>query len=215
MQKKILLGFFSVIIIAFSAEAQIKKGAVLLGGQLSFFAQNTKDASGGPAIGKSNGINIMPAFGKAVRENLIIGADISFAHSKYQPYFNYTQKNSVYGLGFFVRSYKELGKGFYLFGQARAGGSYTKQHITDIQQPASNSDTKGYGIQLAVYPGIAYSISKRLQLESGFNNLAYVQYDHRKEVRNGNPSAVTDDFSIGTSLSNFSGLTIGFRVLLN
>jgi hypothetical protein len=117
----------------------------------------------------------------------------------------------------FLRKYKELGKGFYLFGQARAGGYYDNRDFNSTQFPSSSNTIKGYSIQLAVYPGLAYGISKKFQLETGFNNLAYLQFDHSKATYPGNtsPTSISNGVSLGSSLSNFSGLTIGFRVLLN
>jgi hypothetical protein len=152
-----------------------------------------------------------------VKDNLIIGGGIIFTYGKSESHNTYAQQVNGYGIGFFVRRYKELGKGFYVFGQTRAGVSYNKQQNNDGQVPVTNYTGKGYGVQIAVYPGVAYTVGKRLQLEAGFNNLAYIQFDHLATTYNGtvNPSSKTNNFSLGSSLSNFSGITIGFRVLLN
>lgn len=216
MQKKILPVLISAVIITAAADAQIKKGAILLGGQLGFSIQKTQTQNFPDT--KNSGINISPAFGKAVKDNLVTGVDIFIGYNKYQNiYSSDRQTQNDYGLGFFVRKYKELGKGFYLFGQARAGGYYNSRDYTSTQVPGSSNTMKGYSVQLAVYPGLSYAISKKFQLETGFNNLAYLQFDHSKAIHAGNtsPSSISNGFSLGTSLSNFSGLTIGFRFLLN
>jgi len=216
---KILLVPALVIISGTSAIAQIKKGAVLLGGQLGFSSSsiNSNDVNTVQQQ-SSKGFSITPALGKAVRENLVVGADISYVYSKYTITNSVLDKSNSYGIGFFVRKYKELGKGFYLFGQARAGGSYFKKdHIDHYTPQAVSTASKGYDIQLGVYPGVAYSASRRFQLEAGFNNLGYVRYSHSRQTPNTNLSASNtyNNFSLGSSLSDFAGFTVGFRVLLN
>jgi hypothetical protein len=215
MQKKILLAVIICLMIT-AANAQIKKGAFFLGGQLGFSTQNTKNDQSITFQSKNNVINFSPSFGKAIRENLVVGADVNFGYNKNETNNN-TQKTIIWGIGFFARKYKELGKGFYLFGQSRAGVNFYTQDIYDKQQAANNTEGNGYTIQLAVYPGVSYSVSSKLQLEAGFNNLVYVQYDHTKQhiLVPSDPISKTDAFSLGSSLSNFSGLTVGFRVLLN
>ena len=109
-----------------------------------------------------------------------------------------------------------MGKDFYLFVQSRLGMGLGNSKTTDAVQAANNSKSNGYNVQLTIYPGIAYSLTKKFQLEAGFNNLAYVQFSHAKQTAaSNNQSVATNSFSLGSSLSNFARLTIGFRVLLN
>ena len=215
MQKKILLAIVILFSFTTAVNAQIKKGAVLLGGGLGFTAQ--KSTSAGSASGKQTNITVMPAFGKAIKDNLVVGADINYSYYKNDN--SYTAKSNTYGLGVFIRQYKELGKGFYLFGQARSGASYNKQNNHDYNNGNSTDIdvVKGFTVQAGLYPGIAYAVSKKFQLETGFNNLVYAEFDHSKSTpfNTSVPETKTNSFSLGTSLSNFSGVTIGFRVLLN
>lgn len=215
MQAKILLSFSAFLIVSTVTSAQIKKGAVLLGGQIGFSTQTTQNV--GLADGKYSSISVSPAFGKAIKENLVIGADINYFYSKNQSQYNDVQKQNGYGIGFFVRKYTALGKGFYLFAQSRLGAIYNTSSFSSVQQPTAANSGKGYTLQLAVYPGISYAVSRRLQLETGFNNLGYISFAHFRLTSPGSsqPYSVTDSFSLGSSLSNFSGLTIGFRVFLN
>ena len=211
MQKNLLVAAFALVFISFSAQAQIKKGAVLLGGQLSFYSQSSSSSL------KNKGFTLLPAVGKAVSENLVLGADIVIGSSRYQPSSNYSQNASTLGAGFFVRRYKTLGSGFYFFLQARAGGLYNGQDVVDGLQAGNTATTRGYTVQVSAFPGVAYSVSKKFQLEAGLNNLVSAQYDHSKQTMFQSPNSITktNNFSLGTSLSNFSGLSVGFRVLLN
>lgn len=210
MQKKILLVII-ICTVASAVDAQIKKGAIFLGGQLGLSTQSSKNDIPN-SESKSTGFNISPAFGKAIKENLVIGGDISFGYNKNES--SNTQKTYSYGVGFFVRQYKNLAKDFYLFVQSRLGASYSKSTARDNGQPLNNIDNKGFIVQAAIYPGIAYGVSKKIQLEGGLNNLAYIQYNHSNQTSS-NSSFKTNAFSLGSSLSNFAGLTVGFRVLLN
>lgn len=211
MQKRILFSTLIVLVIASTANGQIKKGAVLLGGNIGFSTQKTDDPFN--TAQKTTNFVISPAFGRAVKENLIVGFDLNYSYYKNESNIPNIQTTNGYGLGVFIRRYKELGKGFYLFGQGRIGGTYnnTKNDI-HLPAPPSEYQVKGFSIDAGIYPGIAYAVSNKLQLETGFNNLVYASYSH---TNNEGTDLKTNSFAIGSSLSNFSGLTIGFRVLLN
>jgi hypothetical protein len=213
MRTKTLPALFSFLIIAATVNGQIKKGALFLGGQLGVSGQTTKNENS-PDL-KSTGITFSPAFGKAVKDNLIIGFDINYGHTKVQNYYPETQTSNAYGAGFFIRKYRELGKGFYLFAQGRAGGSYNNQEYKNSSQVPVDNKSNGYTIGIAVYPGVSYAITHKLQLETGFNNLAYLEFNHNEQSVNSNPYTKTNGISLGSSLSNFSGLTVGFRFILN
>ena len=152
----------------------------------------------------------------AVKQNLIAGFDLGFTHGRYEPSVTAVQHVNTYGVGVFVRRYKELGKGFYLFGQARVGLSYGTAKLTDTQQALNSSSQKVFSTYLGFYPGISYTLSKKLQVEAGFSNFALIRYDHSTQSYSNN--AITnssDSFLFSSSLSNFAGPTIGLQVLLN
>jgi hypothetical protein len=214
MQKKILLATFFGFLLAAQSHAQINKGAIFLGGDLGFFAQ--KYQYGSQPDQNTTGINVTPAVGKAISENLILGVDINYGFNRNKTGVNYEQKSSTYGGGVFVRKYQYLGKGFYLFGQGRAGGSYTGYKTIVNNQTPVETKSRQFEISFAIYPGISYTVSKKLQFETGFNNLAFLQLKHADDKPNtGTGSYNTNTISGGTSLSSLSGLVIGFRFLLN
>ncbi|MFT3932665.1 MAG: outer membrane beta-barrel protein [Chitinophagaceae bacterium] len=216
--KKIILPALVLFAATITSNAQIKKGSILLGGQISATAASSNVTQNNTTTTqqKSSGYSISPAFGKAIKENLIIGADLLFSHQKNDYTGGPYQKGNDYGLGVFVRQYKQLGKYFYFFTQLRAGGSYGQTDFTDNTNN-NDSHSKGYSFQLAVYPGIAYSVNNKLQIEAGFNNLAYIQFSHNKQWSDANNgwTSKTNNFSLGSSLSNFAGPSVGFRLLFN
>jgi hypothetical protein len=184
---------------------------------LGVTTQKTKTSTASFTDAKNTGIYVTPAFGKAIKENLIAGFDLNYGYYKTQTFSTDVQKNNNYGVGLFLRRYATLGKGFYVFGQARAGTAYIHQKFTSLQQPSGSNTSKGYNIGLSFYPGISYAVSRKFQLETGFNNIAFVQYEHAKVTYGGSstPSSVTNAFNLGTSLSSLTGFVLGFRFLLN
>ena len=113
MQNKILLAIAVVIIISTNADAQIKKGAVLLGGSLGFSTRNNKVST--TQDYRSTSFNVSPALGKAIKENLLLGFDLSYGYAKNEFFSPPVQKTNSYGAGIFIRKYKVLGKGFLIY----------------------------------------------------------------------------------------------------
>ena len=116
MKTKILLTTLILFFVAFTANAQIDKGAVLLGGGVSYYS--SKSAQPNYYNGfqdKSVGTNIQ--IGKALCNNTVAGFIISYGYNKANavdfPDSNVT-KNNQYGVGIFYRKYKKLLKDFYI-----------------------------------------------------------------------------------------------------
>jgi hypothetical protein len=214
--RKIYLAIITASLLGYSANAQIKKGSIFLGGDISGSTQKTK--TGGITTNKQNGITISPVFGKAIKDNLVLGMNVGFSiyemdNSNGSPY---DYNADFYNAGIFLRKYKNIGAGgFYLFVQGGLGGSYLKQ-----KQEDSNSgffdQTKRVAVGLTAYPGISYAVSKKLHLETGFNNLLSLNYFNEKRNA-GSPvtTSKTNGFNIASSLNNAtSSLYLGFRLLI-
>ena len=202
--KKYLLLTFSFIVIYAGAQAQISKGTVLLGGDLSFGTNKTET---GTVKSKTTGFSISPSVGIAFKDNKVLGLSLYYGHTEDQP--------NQYGAGTFYRSYLTLGKGFYLFGQAGLGFS----HYENISNPTFTLKEvyKSNSIGLSLYPGVAYTVSKRFQLEASMNNLITAGYTHslRSSVTNvGVYESESRDFHFTTSINPESNLKVGFRFTL-
>jgi len=214
MKKFTLLFIISLLIIT-TVNAQIGKGSIFLGGDLGASTQKTE--SNGTEINKQSGIRISPVFGTAIKENLIFGVNaiIGFSENKTASSSVSEQHNNSYGAGVFLRKYKPVGKsGFYLFLQGNVGFNYYK---TKSEGNSFVDETKRSTVSVSAYPGICYAVSKRLQLETGFNNLISLDYfNEKRNVASSFPSTQkTNGIGINTSLNNLSSLYVGFRVLLN
>lgn len=223
MKTKILLfaAIFSTLFFS-QSNAQINKGTIWLGGQLSFISQhNTYNTPSFPA-NSSNNIVISPSIGKAIKDNLIAGVDFNYAYSKstYNPGNPGSPTNSQttnnFGVGVYLRKYAPLGKNFYLFGQGRLGGTSLDSEVK--YQSTVYSSNKGYSIDLGFYPGISYQVSKRVQFETGLNNLFDINLLHvvSKQFDAGAITAesTSNTFLVSSSLSSLASLTLGFRVML-
>lgn len=214
MRKLHILIIAAALFVTPALNAQIKKGAVFLGGDIGGSSQKTK--TGGTITNKQEGLNISPVFGKAIKENLILGGNAGFGL-----YENNTgtstnfQRSSSYGAGIFIRKYKPIGNSsFSMFLQGGFGVNYNSNE--DVSPFSNFYKTTRYNIGISVYPGMSYAVSKRLQLETGFNNLLSLNYFTEKRENNTVPGTVkTTGVNISSSLNNISSLYLGFRVLIN
>jgi hypothetical protein len=219
MRKLTLLFFFTTYILSTTIHAQIKKGSVFLGGDIGGSTQTTK--RNGTEVNSQDGLTILPLFGKAIRENLILGGEAGFSlynnkNKDFNPGSNSQQKNNSYQAGVFIRKYKQIGKsGFSMFLQGRLGFNYFRNEFSSSYQ--ATDKTKRYTIGISAYPGISYAVSKRLQLETGFNNLLNLNYFTEKKEIGGSLGYTdkTNGIGFGSNLNNISSLYLGFRVLIN
>jgi hypothetical protein len=213
--RKIILAIITASLFVNSANAQIKKGSIFLGGDIGGSAQKTKE--GDITTNKQNGINISPVFGKAIKDNLILGVNtgIGIANND-NPVNNWEYNTNSYNAGVFVRKYKNLAtSGFYLFVQGGLGVSYYHQK-QEGPSPLNFDETKRVTVGINAYPGISYAVSKKLHLETGFNNLLSLNYfTDKREVGSPATKYKTNGFGISSSLNNAtSSLYLGFRLLI-
>ncbi|MHA4843381.1 outer membrane beta-barrel protein [Flavitalea antarctica] len=194
-----------IMITTLSASAQVNKGSILLGGNLGFATENNEDYKS-----KTTSTGVSISVGKAIRQNLVAGSDIS--HGYYRTKTNDTSKTiqQYYGAGFFLRKYAALGKGFYLFGQARAGASYTtiKQELSYLRE------SKGYVIGIYAYPGFSYELNRKLHLEASLPGFLSVYYQKSKNEDPDGSKSVNSVFAFSSAISNAAALSIGLRILI-
>lgn len=213
MRRQVLLSGIIILLFVNILQAQISKGSLLLGGGIGFSSNSTESG-----INKSTqrSFYVNPAMGVAVKTNLIVGGDLSYSYFKnLQSSFD-ESKYRNYGVGIFIRKYFPVSGKFYLFGQARAGVNLIDNMNKGI--PDYSMSEKGWGLNFGVVPGISFAVSKKLHIESGFNNILFAGYQHtNKETITiaGSTKSKQNSFSVGSDLSNFSSsLYFGFRVLL-
>jgi len=214
--RKIFLAIIALAFLGNAATAQIKKGSIFLGGD--FGGSTQKTTSGDITTNKQKGIFFSPVFGKAIKDNLVLGINAGFSiYDNDYPYGGSTNfKTSGYNTGVFLRRYKGVGvSGFYLFLHAGLSAGYLTQKQEGPYSPDFD-ELKRTTLGVNAYPGLSYNISKKFHLETGFNNLLMLNYFHdKRETRNPGSISKTNGFNLSSSLNNAtSSLYLGFRLLI-
>ena len=216
--KKFILSSLAVLIV-FLSQAQIKKGQVLLGGSLGFgHSSSNYDSAYYQPNTKLTAFNISPSVGWAIKDNLLFGVEANYAHQRTTQQSasnNYSDVNSFTG-GVFIRKYKYLGSGFSFFAQSSLDLTYGHTKYADPNP--DNQRQNSYGFAIGFYPGVAFALSSHWQLETGFPNLGYINYNHSKYTSESpagqDRNYINNNFSIGSSLSNTYQLSIGLRYII-
>ncbi len=199
--------------------AQIKKGALFIGGDVSVYGSKSKGTDPANQVtSQSNGFNFSPSLGWVTKENVVVGGRLtaSFFRDKNQPSTYYNKGNRI-GAGIFMRKYLPLGKSFYLFGDGglNAQSSYSKQIQNPPMQQSVYTIQKGLAISVTVFPGLSYQVKKSLFIEAALNNLISLGYERNNtEQRNQNGNyfkGVTNSYNLSTSLGNGVPLQLGMR----
>ncbi len=216
--KKILSLSLLFICCGFLATAQIKKGAVLLGGQIAFSDAESENTNNQQQTQKNNNALFRISVGKAIKENTVVGINAGYGSSKNEIFnnntLNFSSDFKQYSVGIFYRQYKKIGGNFYFFGEG--GADYIGSTQKDNSFPVNNPVTrKGSGVQLSLTPGISYQVLKKLQLEILIPEIAALQYNTLKTTSQ-NSTSKQNQFSFNTSLSSspLNSLGIGFRLVL-
>jgi hypothetical protein len=210
-----------LIVCSIVSAAQIKKGAILLGGQLGVYNSSIDYTSSTPPNTpqnqKNKGANFGIVIGTAIKDNVVVGINTGYGYYKNENTVgitSFTSNTDQYNFGVFYRQYKSLGRNFYFLGEAGVGYIGSKQ--TDKNTPVVNDVTrKSSGVQLYVNPGVAYQVSKKLQLEILVPNIVSAGYSKNKTTSQVNNST-QDNFYINTNLNGppLNNLAVGFRFIL-
>lgn len=210
MKQRILLSLFFVCSLVASTRAQINKDAIWLGGQASF-NQSSEKSLGSSTTNKTTGFSINPAIGKAIKENLVVGISAGYSHSKNKTGSATNSTFNSYGAGVFIRKYIPVISNLYLFGDARL---FVNRGIEKGYPAAGLIKNKYWNIAISATPGIAYAVTKNIQIESGVNSLFSAVYQKR-DSKQGLNEGKSSSFNSGILLDNGTPIYIGFRFLLN
>lgn len=212
--KKLTLFAISIFCFIFFSQAQITKGSVLLGGGIS---GSTFDEDNTAVVSASSNFSFHPAFGIAVKDNVVVGMRLSYYHSvskQSSPNYSTELEQNGYGAGVFYRRYLNLSRKFFLFGEGV--GSYTK-NIYENKQASSTAKQTNHTASLSLFPGVAYAVSRRFHLEVGLNDLAQLSYTRRITENTSAGGSITtkgSGFGFSSNVSTSAPLNIGFRVVL-
>jgi hypothetical protein len=136
--KRILLASLCLTL-GFLSKAQISKGSVLLGGNITFHSHIDE---GDREKVKSTGIWITPSVAVAVKENTILGLQLGYSRSDFTEEQGYSTESNKYRSGIFLRKYFSLAERFYVFGE---GNTYFDRLDEETKSGSSKTETKGWG----------------------------------------------------------------------
>lgn len=215
--KKTSLLLLTVLFFALKSTAQFEKGQLIFSGGINFNNYNNQtDQSNSINKNTQTSFSLDASFGKFIRPNVVRGFSINYGHNyqKSDPASYKMNFNSV-GLGLFSTHYRSLGKNFFGFLRFNLNGNY---QFGNTIQSGVDQKNRGYELSAGLTPGISYQISKRVLLNGTLNNIALLNYNHRKTTYS-NSSEVNKINQTGlySSLSNGSlgAIGIGFSLLLN
>ena len=204
------------------ANAQVKKGDIVLGGNLGYTDQSQTVLSSPPVTTKSTSLSINPSIGKAIRDNLVLGIDFAYMHGTGDQTpagtGSSSQTENGFTAGVFIRRYKPIGAGFSLFGQAEVSGNYSHSNYAAPSSGIVLSRYNDYGFALVLAPGIAYALSRKWQIETSLPNFLSVNYQYNKTTQQYNsssPSSVDGHtFGFSSSLTGNDEFTVGVRYFI-
>ncbi|WP_346316754.1 outer membrane beta-barrel protein [Chitinophaga sp. YIM B06452] len=173
------------------ANAQVKKGDFLVGGNVGISTSSSKtDGVDGKTTSTSFGIS--PKAGYALSDKWMVGVFVgsSFNNTKNKTVEPNTEsKGNVIIPGVFVRNYHMLGEKVALFGEANVGYGFGTQKNNDVKTASTKS------IHANVVPGISYFVNKRFVLEGVFGGLSYNNIKAKNEVSGVEATESTFDFT--------------------
>ena len=91
------------------------------------------------------------------------------------------QRFRSYSAGLFLRKYKLLSKNFYLFGEGGLMYYHNSYNYASQNNNGSEYDSKSNAVNLYISPGIAYNLTRCIQLEAGLQNLLSIGYSGATE----------------------------------
>ncbi|WP_343304539.1 outer membrane beta-barrel protein [Chitinophaga niabensis] len=202
MKKMIVVAVLGLIGTQF-ANAQVKKGNILLGGNVAVSTSSEKvDGVDGKETSTSFGIS--PKVGYAVSDKWVVGvfANTEFTTDKDRVgAVDVKTKNTSIAPGIFVRNYHNIGESkFAFFGEANVSYAFGQTKVEDTKTNKFNT------IDANIVPGITYFVTKRFNVEGVFGG---INFNNRKDTAE--PSGVeTTNTSFGLQFTKQFGLGVNW-----
>lgn len=215
-----IYGTLVLILVTFSSNAQIKKNATLLGGQLFYYSDKYKlDNSKTQQIESATiGVSI----GKAFKENSVIGINFNYSPIKqsnfYTGFDTTTTKLKSFNIGAFYREYRRLAKDFYFFSEI-SGAAIIANQTTSYMQTSGDVKSTQRGGFISITPGVSYPLFKKVQLEVTIPNILSMQYlvtrinSDNQQVKNSKDEQILF-YSNLANTTPLGFLGVGFRFIL-
>lgn len=207
--------------------AQIKKGAILIGGDISFSGNSSKAESlNQVSDSKYSGFSFSPVVGVAIKDNLFAGAGLSYSNIvQKQTSINNNQESNAkiktnnYGAQVWIRKYYPLSKSFYLFLNGSLGAVVGRRNDKNIPNAFNNITSNSFNISIIVYPGLSYQMKKNFFLDASINNLASLSFQQekiqQKNIDGSSSSRTNRNYNFYSTVGNGTNpLQIGVRWII-
>lgn len=202
LKPKTMRNLFFALILLFSTTV-IANAQIVVGGSIGFNSSGGSIDANGHTSDKNNVSNFTfsPMVGYFFSENFLAGVELGVTSSRNEnPSASTTTTTSSFGLTPYARYYAFRMNKFSIFGQAELGLSFGKEK-TKIGS-TTNDGPKTSTFSLMVFPGIAYDISDRLELQAaigglnvGFSNVVKKQDNYTDR---------SSYFGMGVNLNNIA-----------
>lgn len=223
--KKNLLLLAVISFFAVTANAQIPKGSIFIGGSFNFSSENTKPTRTTDAETLYRSWSVRPQLGKAIDNNKIVGIFLNTSgnlNRQSSPPSNISQTNSwVLGGGVFLRNYFSIASRFYLFGESSLGMAATKSEGLNDNGTVRflYNKSKGFESNLSLTPGISFAATKKVHLEASLNNLFLLTFNSGRSEEFSAPGNLyretkTKYLRASANANGFSNLFLGVRFIL-
>lgn len=158
--KKILV-IITLVSVSFFAKAQTSAGNMMLGGTVAVTSTNY----GGTANASSSSFTLNPSFGYFVKDNFVVGANLSLSSGKDNNGVTQIRSNS-FGFGPFARLYKFTSSEQFAF-FANASFNFGANRVDN-----GNNINKVNTVTFAVSPGFAYFFNEHWAAELAISGLS-------------------------------------------
>lgn len=201
-----------ILIVVFSLIGTGLNGQIFVGGDFGFSSQNNKTREFGTTTREvsNHSFSLSPEAGKFLSEKVAAGLSLGFSLSGTSSVnaTETTTKSSSFGINPFVRYYALKWNKFSVYGEAKAGLSFSRSSRTTAG--ITDDEPEVTRISLNIFPGLSYDISEKLSLETSLNFLsAGYTYLMSKE---GTTKYNSSSFNAGAGLNNIlaiNGIVIG------
>jgi outer membrane protein len=159
---------FLIVLFAFfyaSSNAQF-----FVGGKIGFTAASHKTDNGTTTLkSTANSFSFYPSAGKFLSDKLAVGLDleVTFSGSTSANGIETKSKSSTIGASPYLRYYAIKWNKFSVYGQANLGFSFSNS--SETTDGTKTQGPKITSLYCTVYPGLAYDLSDKLQLQTSIN----------------------------------------------
>lgn len=219
MKRTILI--IAVTLISCSVQAQLQKGAILMGGSMSYNGiNNTQEFSAGYSSGsdyKYTFVALKPKIGFFLSESFLLGVGATFEHlsTEQEIFLNnpiiIEETSNVAFINPYFTKYIQLTDKFYFNTTANLLVGLGKQQYGD------NSDREAdiFEFRINLTPGLTYFISNRWALTCDVGNIFYNRRQEKLVTTvNSSDDLKNVDSNYGISL-DFNAFSLGFQYYLN